>query len=518
MSNVSAVANSLGLKHISADEEVEQFRRARGPFVTAAEVTRMAMIFTSASTSDHPVIFANNAFQAMTGLRYRDLVGKPFDTLLASQEACALRLQVETEFGGAQVTTIELEIRRKGMLPLLVAARINPVFHEDGEVVQHCISFVDLGTHIDRVQKERNALHTLFQNTPDFIAMMVGHDHRFSFANEAFKSMANGRVLVGRPVAEAMPELAPQGIVALLDRVFATGTALEGDGMAVELYAGHDGVLDTRFLNFICQAMRDTSGTIIGIFCEGHDATEQSRADAEVSRLQSENIHLAQVNAMSTMAATLAHELSQPLTAISNYTEACGRLAGSLESAPPALVAALNGIRDGATRAQGIIRRMKDMTRPARSEREAFDIEDAVAKAIELVNVGTCSAVSVAYCSDGPMIVAGDRLQIEQVIANLLRNACEATVGRVGGVVSITTASTEDRLTVKIADNGPGVSPPARATLFDWSESTKPNGSGIGLSICRTIMAAHGGDIWLDRSDEDGSRFGFSLPIKTVAV
>jgi two-component system sensor kinase FixL len=513
MSNVSAVASSSGLKHISADAEVEQFRRALGPFVMAAEVTRMAMIFTSASAPDNPVVFANDAFLKMTGFTYPELVGKPFGAIIAEGAALGLSLKVNAEFEGAPVKTIELEIRRKGMLSLLVAARINPVFQQDGEVVQHCISFVDLGTHIDEVQKERDALHTLFQNTPDFIATMLGHEHRFSFANEAFTSVANGRVLVGRTVAEAMPELALQGFVTLLDRVFATGEAFEGKRMAIDLRAGSAESSDRRFLDFICQAMRDASGTIIGIFWEGHDATDQCRADAKVLRLQSEVIHLAQVNAMSTMAATLAHELSQPLTAISNYTEACGRLAGSQESTPPALVAALNGIRDGASRAQGIIRRMKDMTKPARSERESFDIKDAVAKAIELVSAGTCAALSIAYHSDGPVTVAADRLQIEQVLANLLRNACEATAGRAGGAVSITTASTEGQVIVKIADNGPGVSSAARATLFDWSESPKPDGTGIGLSICRTIMAAHGGDIWLDENGEYGARFGISLPV-----
>ncbi|MDB5705102.1 MAG: hypothetical protein JWN66_2218 [Sphingomonas bacterium] len=496
-----------------AEREVDRFRRALGPFVVAAEMTRMAMTFTNATEPGNPIIFANDSFLALTGFAQDEVVGQSFGFLMARVADPDALARIEAQFEEEATETIEVECRRRDGRPFLVAVRINPVRDRQGKIVQHCASFVDLSGHIERVRRERDALHALYQHTPDFIATTEGPEHRFSFANDAYQQLVGNRGILGESVAEAMPELVAQGFIAVLDRVYRSGQPFTGECVPVELQreTGQDGEL--RFIDFIYQAIRAPDGVITGIFCEGHDVSAQKQAADQVRTLQAEVIHLARVSAMGTMAATLAHELTQPLTAISNHV-AVGRHLIEADGAGTEPVAGiLSDVSDSARRACEIIRRLKDMTKRAKPARELFDLRDAVRETVALMRVGACERVLIADLSRDSTMIDADRIQIQQVIMNLIRNGCEAAAGRGDGRVTISTLVKEDRAIVSVRDNGAGVAPDIAGSLFEWADSTKPDGMGIGLSICRTIIDAHDGAIWLEESGSGGAHFRFSVPL-----
>jgi two-component system sensor kinase FixL len=482
--------------------------------VVAAQVTRMAMTFTNASEPGNPIIFANDSFLALTGFACEEVVGQSFHFLMARVADPDSVARIEAQFDEEDTETIEVECRRSDGQSVLVAIRINPVHDKDGKVVQHCISFVDLSAHVERVRQERDALHALYQHTPDFIATTHGAGHCFTFANDAFRRLVGSRGVLGQRVADALPELATQGFTAVLNDVFASGKSFAGKSMAVDLRRGSGASGETRFIDFICQAIRGPEGDITGIFCEGHDVTEQKQAAEQVHRLQADVIHLARVSAMGTMAATLAHELSQPLSAVSNYAELCSQVADSDDPDRAQLAEGLKGIRESAGRAREIVLRLKSMTKRKKPERERFDLKDSVAETLEIMRIGVCRTVTLSdRNTSAGVVVEADRVQIQQVMINLLRNGCEATFGRTNRRVTISTSVAEGFAIVSVQDNGPGVEPDSVASLFDWSDSTKPDGMGIGLSICRTIVSAHGGEIWLVKSPRRGACFRFSLPL-----
>ena len=147
-----------------------------------------------------------------------------------------------------------------------------------------------------------------------------------------------------------------------------------------------------------------------------------------------------------------------------------------------------------------------------RAKREIFDMKQAVRESIVLVRAGTGMNVSIEDRSRGGASVEADRIQIQQVLMNVIRNACEAVAGA-SGRVRVSTSTREGMVVVSVMDTGKGVSASASETLFKWTESSKPNGTGMGLSICRTIVEAHGGKLWLENSRGEGACFSFSLPV-----
>jgi len=253
-------------------------------------------------------------------------------------------------------------------------------------------------------------------------------------------------------------------------------------------------------------AVHSKSGRITQYFASFVDLTHHF----ERLSLESEVIHLSRVSAMGTMAATIAHELNQPLSSISNYVSGCRHLLEAREVETGKLDEALTGIGESSARAGEIIRHLRAMTAKRPGQQEDFDIADVVRESLRLCDVAS-KGISVAVnITDGGR-VSGDRVQLQQVIINLVQNACESLAGSTAGRVLVSTDADPARVIVSIEDSGPGVSVDAAGTLFDWSDSSKPGGMGIGLAISRTIIEAHHGQIWFEEGESGGARFCFSL-------
>lgn len=245
------------------------------------------------------------------------------------------------------------------------------------------------------------------------------------------------------------------------------------------------------------------------------DLTERRQTEERLDALQSELIHVSRLSAMGTMASTLAHELNQPITAIANYAEAVrDLLADPKPEDMPMIREALDDTASEALRAGHIVRRLRDFV--ARGE-----VEKSIEKLPELINeaavLGLLGArekgVETQFDLDpyaSPVLV--DKVQIQQVLINLIRNAVEAMSGCATRKLSI--VSKLDRLglvKVIVADTGTGVSPAIADQLFTAFVSTKSEGMGLGLSICRTIVEANGGRIWMEPAEGGGTEFHFTL-------
>ena len=261
--------------------------------------------------------------------------------------------------------------------------------------------------------------------------------------------------------------------------------------------------------------IRDASGRATRAVGAMADLTERHRAEAEMRRMQAELIHVSRLSAMGTMASTLAHELNQPLTALGNFISGAKRIARRAGVNAPELDEALDAAEAGALRAAEIVRRLRELvsrgTVSVMVEHLPRLIEDA---AVLAFLDGNARGVRHRLELDPAATwVRVDRVQIQQVLINLVRNAVEAMEGRADKEIVVSTRPAgRDMIEIAVADNGVGLGGADADELFSQFVTTKPGGMGIGLPISRTIVEAHGGKIWGEERPDGGAVFRFTLP------
>lgn len=245
------------------------------------------------------------------------------------------------------------------------------------------------------------------------------------------------------------------------------------------------------------------------------DLTESQRAERRLQDLQAELAQTSRVTAMGTLATTLAHEINQPLTAIANYLEAARDLVASGDASHDELLReALNESAAQAQRAGEIIRSLREFIKRGEAERKAEALSVLLHEAAALALIGSAGrGVDLELAIDpGVDQVMVNRIQIQQVITNLVRNAVEVLANLPVRILRIKAVSCEDgKIEVSVEDNGPGLPDSIAQRLFTPFSTTRASGMGLGLSICQTIVEAHGGKIWTDRSPLGGAAFHFTL-------
>lgn len=247
-----------------------------------------------------------------------------------------------------------------------------------------------------------------------------------------------------------------------------------------------------------------------------HDISQQQAHDRYIRELQQELLHVTRLTAMGQMTSALAHELNQPLTAISNYANAARRTLESVETRQGEMARdMLEKAAGQIMRAGEIIRRLREFIEKRESNHTREDINRVVSDAMALALVGAADAniKFEARLEENLPKLFIDKIQIEQVMVNLLRNAAESMEKSEKRHLTVSTAMTGDGFVeVSVADTGPGLTEDVQRRLFQPFVTTKEKGMGMGLSICRSIIEAHGGRIAATPNPGGGMIFRFTLP------
>ncbi len=252
------------------------------------------------------------------------------------------------------------------------------------------------------------------------------------------------------------------------------------------------------------------------------DVTERRRADEERRQLREEIAHVSRVATMGELAASVAHELNQPLTAIVSNARAGKRLLARESVDHDELRAILEDVAADSLRGGEVIRRLRDLLKKGESQRQTLDINEVVLEVIPLVRSDAIRRnVSLEHqMAPGLPPVTGDRVQLQQVVLNLIVNGFEAMddVAAARRTLTLETSIGEaGTVQIAVRDSGVGLDSEHADRIFEPFYTTKPQGMGMGLAINRSIVEAHGGRLWATPNADHGATFAFTLPADEAA-
>lgn len=364
-----------------------------------------------------------------------------------------------------------------------------------------------------RILAEREAhLSLILQTVPDAMIMIDEQGLIRDFSPTAERQFGwSADDVTGKNVRMLMPAPYREAHDGYLDRYYRTGERRiiglgrvvvgerkDGSTFPMELSVGEIQLPEGRFFTGFVR-----------------DITERQRTETRLQELQSELVHVSRLTALGEMASALAHELNQPLSAIGNYLMGSRKLLQREDVPVDRIAEAVDKAGKEALRAGEIIRRLRDFVARGETERRLESLPKLMEEASALALVGAKDlGVRVRYDFD-PQVerVLVDKVQIQQVLLNLIRNALDAMQESAARELAIAVHGSADGMaTIGVADTGPGIRDEVASQLFAPFITTKPTGMGVGLSICRTIVEAHGGRIWAEANPGGGALFRFTLP------
>jgi signal transduction histidine kinase len=359
-----------------------------------------------------------------------------------------------------------------------------------------------------RLAEQITRQQRLFQQAPSFIAMLEGPEHRISFANAAYMRLIGDRPVIGRTVAEALPEAAAQGYVNLLDSVFRSGTASTSFCAKYVMEAEPGGAVRERYVDFVYQPIEGEDGRVTGIFVDGHDVTAQKEAEIALSN----NSALREQ-----FIAVLGHDLRNPLAAISGGMNLL--LKTSLDEKAKAIV---DLVRGSATRMAALIDNVMDFARGRLGggfplERSAAgQLEPLVRQVVaELQTSAPDRVIDVRIAVTEP--VDCDPARIGQLVSNLVGNAIDH--GAPDQPIQVTAATQDGWFEFSVANAGEQIPPASLAHIFDpyarGAHRSSRQGLGLGLYISNEIAKAHGGTLGVI-STRDQTSFTFRMPSRSI--
>jgi C4-dicarboxylate-specific signal transduction histidine kinase len=255
---------------------------------------------------------------------------------------------------------------------------------------------------------------------------------------------------------------------------------------------------------------------IVGAVVCFSDITQRKQAEERVAMLRDELAHLNRVGMLSALTSALAHEINQPLTAVRVNAEAGLILLASGQPALHEVRAALSEIRNDTQRAAEVVRQVRTLLRKDTTRIEAVEVNSTISDVVKLMENSAARRAILVEVELAPETrpVRGDRIQLQQVILNLLMNACDAVQQneKHHRRVSLKAHVGADALLVEVSDNGAGLADDEIARVFEPFYTTKHEGMGLGLSICRTIVDAHGGSLVATRNSDRGMTFSARFP------
>jgi PAS domain S-box-containing protein len=382
------------------------------------------------------------------------------------------------------------------------------------------------------LEVERSRLEYVFKQAPAFLAVLRGPEHVFALANDAYFGLIGKRELIGKPLLEAIPEVAEQGFKDLLDQVLANGTPYVGREVSVLITRTPGAEPEERFLDFVYLPLVEGDGERAGVIAHGTDVTEQVLARREVERLYDLEQHARTVveeayrlaeaanRAKSQFLAVMSHELRTPLNAIGGYAEL-------LEMGIRGPITAeqredLHRIQSSQRHLLGLINEVLNYAK-LETGTVSYDIEDVVAResmvAAESLVAPQARAkgltlVTTACAPD--VVTRADAEKLRQILVNLLSNAVKFTDS--GGRVEMTCAADAEQVQLHIRDTGIGIPADKLHVIFDpfvqvrGDLARRHEGTGLGLAISRDLARAMGGDLTVESTLRVGSTFTLTLP------
>jgi two-component system sensor kinase FixL len=436
-----------------------------------------------------------------------EILGRPIGVLIPSDKQAEEAAGLARIRAGETYVRLETERLRKGGRRTPVSLTMAPVLNERGKAIGISVIARDLKmAHFVEAELVRREamLRSILDTVPEAL-IIIGEDgliRSFSATAERVFGYTPEEV-IGQNVSVLVSE--PQRDIARYLRTgerhitgfgrFIAGQRKDGSTFPMELSVSEIALPGVRqFTVFI------------------RDLSERQDRERRLAELRSELVHVSRLNDLGQMVSTLAHEVAQPLTSLANYLSGSRRLlaAGRSEAAEQALERAA----EQASRATHIVQRLRDFVRKGETEKRIEDLRKTIEEASALAMLGIAYKLTLELrVSPDATRAMIDKVQIQQVLFNLIRNAAEAMADNLPGAISISVTRDGQMAEIGVSDTGPGLSEEVRAKLFQPFVTSKPSGMGVGLSVCRTIVEAHGGRIWANAAPSGGTLFKFTIPI-----
>ncbi len=380
-----------------------------------------------------------------------------------------------------------------------------------GEMLHHARRALDRTEETLRAQQDH--LRSILDTVPDATVVIDEQGLITSFSAAAVRQFGYTEAeVLGRNVNILMPEPYHREHDGYIRRYVATGEKRIIGIDRVVVGQRKDG--STFPMKLAVGEMRSPSGRFFTGFIR--DLTEREESEARLQEIQGELARLARLNELGEMASTLAHELNQPLAAIANYTQGCVRFLDDLDGAAAGRIRdALEDAAKQSLRAGGIIRHLREFVTRGETEMKLETMRKLIEEAGALALVGSREQgvrTVFEFAPQGAEVFV-DRVQIQQVLINLMRNAMEAMRESERRELIVRTTVEDGDVMVEVADTGAGISSEVAGRLFQPFVTSKASGMGVGLSISKRIIDAHGGEISVSHNDRGGATFRFSLPL-----
>jgi two-component system sensor kinase FixL len=460
----------------------------------------------------------NRGAETIFGYSAEEMIGKPIAILLPpghENEESEILARLKT---GERIEHFETRRRRKDGEIIDVALTASPLRDASGRLVgaSKVARDITAAKHSQTALAEREAhLQSVLDTVPDAMIVIDTQGIMQSFSATAERLFGytaaqaigeNVKILMPPPYREQHDDYIGRYLTTGERRIIGlrrivVGRRKDGSTFPMELSVGEMRSGDRRFFTGFVR-----------------DLTERQETEQRLQELQKELIHMSRFTALGEMASTLAHELNQPLTAVANYLKGGRRLleAGQSNNIPMAREA-MERAAEQALRAGQIIRRLREFVARGESERQVENLAKLIEEASALALVGAKeTGVRVSFAFDPRVeFVLADRIQIQQVLLNLMRNAVEAMQEMPKRELNVSTHQLDkETVQVDVADTGPGIASDIADQLFQPFITTKRHGMGVGLSISRTIIESHGGRLWAEPNPGGGTVF--RLTLKTI--